>query len=119
MPEAENLTDFLHFGVIIGPSGCGKTSAVQELCNKFTKGVIYCKVDEPGRFVWELSKELNMKTLPTNFMDLMVGYISEKYTYFHVLPEDQLAGIKVVFNAVEKEASHYKRKYGQIPTLFY
>ena len=118
MPEAGNSTDFLCFRVVIGPSGCGKTSTVRELCNKFTKGVIYYEVDELSRFVWGLSKKLNMKTSPTNFMDLMLGYISKNYTHFHVLPEDQLAGIKVVFDAVEKEASRYKRKYGQIPTLF-
>lgn len=35
-----------------------------------------------------------------------------------MLLENQLAEVKVVFDAVEKEASHYKRKYGQIPTLF-
>lgn len=38
------------FGLIVGPTGTGKTILVTDLCNRFSKGVIYFQVCEPTVF---------------------------------------------------------------------
>lgn len=105
------------FVVVIGPSGCGKTTAIREVCNKFPKGVVYTEIMEPRTFVRKLSNALNMKVAPRNFLDVLLGYVSERYTQYHVLPESQPEGINTIAELLIKVAKRYKQYYGKIPIL--
>ena len=95
------------FGVIIGPSGSGKTTAVTALCNRFSEGVLYYEIDEPNSFVSGLSREIGLKIAPSTFLDLILGYVSQKYTHYYELPECQLSGIKMVLNILSETSKCY------------
>ena len=106
------------FGIIIGPSGSGKTTAVTALCNRFWEGVLYYEIDEPNSFVSDLSREIGMKIAPITFLDLILGYVSQKYTHYYELPECQLSGIKMVLNILNETAKRYIREKKKISVLF-
>ena len=65
-----------------------------------------------------LAKEIGMKILPTTILDLMLGYVSSHYTHYHVLPESQQSGIKMLMEVLEVAAARYRQKHNKIPVLF-
>jgi len=87
------------------------------VCNKFPEGIVYTEIEEPGTFVRELSRALNMKVVPRTFLDVLFGYVSERYTQYHSLPESQLEGIDTIAKLLKKVALWYKANYGKMPIL--
>ena len=41
----------------------------------------------PKHFIDGLSREVGMKTSPSTVLDLFLGYISQKYTHYYILPD--------------------------------
>ena len=111
----ESKDEFSRFGVIIGPSGCGKTYAIRHLCNKQAKGVLYYEIDV---FSKGLGQEIGMKLSATKTFDLLLGYVSQAYCHYHVLPEDKFAAFQRVIEVLEEAAIKYKKKYSRIPVIF-
>ena len=60
-----------------------------------------------------------MKTMPTNFWDLILGYISDRYIHYYKLKDDiQLCQLDTVFKALRLAAHQYTTRYGKVPVLF-
>lgn len=106
MESGNNKT---HFGVIIGPSGCGKTYAVQDICNKYLKGVLYHEVQVASNFVTSLSQEIGMKLGARTALDLFLGYTSQAYCHYYVLPKNRIDGIQKVLEVLSKAAMYYQK----------
>ena len=129
IPRPEVVTDIANlclpqdvavtrFGVVIGPSGSGKTSIITELCNKNPQGVLYYEVRQPNSFVNGLSREIGMKITPNTALDLLLGYISQRYAHYYELPESQLSGINVVIDVLDDVSTRYIWEHKKIPVLF-
>ena len=54
-----------------------------------------------------LSKEIGMKTTPSTILDLVLGYISERYVLYHQLPESKIDGIEMVFSVLNDVSTRY------------
>lgn len=106
MESGNNKT---RFGAIIGLSGCGKTYAVQDICNKYPKGVLYHEVQVASNFVTSLSQEIGMKLGARTALDLFLGYISQAYCHYYVLPKDRINGIQKVLEVLSKAAMYYQK----------
>ena len=114
----ESADGFTRFGVIIGPSGCGKTHAVRAVCNEAGNGVLYYEIGVADTFTRGLSQEIGMKLSPTGIFDLFLGYISQVYCHYHILPENQIAAIQRVFEVLQRSAGVYTKKYQHMPVVF-
>ena len=117
LPEPVNSSDFMRFGIVVSPSGCRKTYAIKQFCNEYPSGMLYHKVKGPSAFVSGLSEEIGMKTSPRTVLDLLLGYISQKYTHYYELPDDQIDGITMVLDVLWKGASRYAIEQQNIPVL--
>ena len=58
-----------------------------------------------------------MKTSPRTVLDLLLGYISQKYTHYYELPDEQIDGITMVLDVLWKGASRYAIEQQKIPVL--
>ena len=52
-------------------------------------------------FVNGLSREIGMKIKPNTALDLLLGYISQRYAHYYELPESQLDGINLVMDVLD------------------
>ena len=116
LPQSSD--EVTRFGLVIGPSGSGKSYAIKDFCNQFPEGMIYHEIVEPSSFVTSLSKELGMKTAPATVLDLLLGYISERYMHYYVLPESQLTSLDIVLNGLESVTMQFQQNKGKVPVLF-
>ena len=90
--------------------------------NEYPHGVLYYEIKLPEAFVDGLSRELGMKTSPCTVLDLALGYISQKYTHYYVLPDagpdDRLRGVGKILDVVGEAALRYKKEHKRVPVLF-
>lgn len=66
----------------------------------------------------DLSEEIGMKISPKAVVDLLLGHISKRCRHYHVLPNEQLPGLKMVLKILTCAAALYTKSYGKIPVLF-
>ena len=90
---------------------------MMKFCHEHPSGVLYFQTTSEKSFVEELAKETGMKTAPRTTLDLMLGYITERYTHYYILPEDQEKGLVNVLQVLEKEALRYKKEKNEVPVL--
>ena len=103
-------SNFTRFSIVVGPSGCGKTYALRKFCNDYPSGMIYYEIDDASSFVLGLSKKIGMKSQPHTILDLVLGYISEKYTHYHVLPDDPQVALTKVLEVLQTESLRYQKE---------
>ena len=89
-----------------------------KFCHKHPSGVLYFETTSAKSFVEELAKEIGMKKAPRTTLDLMLEYITERYTHYYILlPEDQEKGLVNVLQVLEKEALRYIKEKNEVPVL--
>lgn len=116
--ESKDKSDSMRFGVIDGPLGTGKRYAMRKVCNEFPEGMLYYEVVEPYTFVSGLGQEIGMKFVPTTVFDLILSYISPSYIHYHVLPQNQSAGLNKVMLVLGNAATMYTKEHGNFPVVF-
>ena len=110
LPEPCKETD-TRFSAIMGLSGSGKTYAMRSLCNLFPQGIVlYYEVKVPGSFVEGLSKEVIAKYQPRFGTRIL-------FSSLICVTRNQVNGIGLVLEVLEKAASRFKAEFGKIPVL--
>ena len=107
-----------HFGIVVGLTGTGKTSIARNLANKHPEGTIYLELREPSLFTKELAKEIEMKTEPSNFIDILLSYYSGTYTLYYSLPSNKPAALDKVMDTFTSVCKKFYTEYHYHPTLF-
>lgn len=115
--ERDNLRGRGLYGVVIGPSGTGKTLLTRQVCKQDPVGVLYHKIYNPGKAAKELAKAAGLIVSPKSLVDLLLGYVSERYCPYHTLPEDASQGIAYVLDTVAEQAIMFKKKHGYVPSF--
>ena len=80
--------------------------------------MLYYEIDVAETFSKGLGQEIGMKLSATKTFDLFLGYVSQAYCHYHVLPEDKFAAFQRVIEVLEEAAIKYKKKYSRIPVIF-
>ena len=85
------------------------------VCSEVTCGVLYHEIFEPKSAPRELAQAAGLALTPGNLMDLALGYISEKYLHYHIVPDNLSQGISYVLDKVAEQVVVFKQKYGHSP----
>lgn len=64
----------------------------------------YHEIIKPSSFINGLSEHVGMKVAPVTILDLMLSYVTEKYTHYYTLPESASSGLKMLLRSLEKAA---------------
>ena len=67
--------------------------------------MLYFKNVNADTFVVELCSTVGMKTSPATVFDLALGYISDRYTHYHTVSDDQVQAFGEVMSALRTSAS--------------
>ena len=54
---------------------------------------------------------------PHNVFDLAIGYVSESYKQYHVLPQELSVGVSYVLDTIADAAKRFKIQHGVTPVL--
>ena len=79
---------------------------------------MYHEIQVVSNFVTSLSQEIGMKLGARTALDLFLGYISQAYCHYYILPENRIDGIQNVLEVLSKAAIYYQSKHNRIPVLF-
>jgi len=65
-----------------------------------------------------LSQEIGMNITPNTALDLLLGYISQRYAHYYELPKSHRKGINMVMKVLNDVSTRYVMEHKQIPVLF-
>ena len=115
---SSKTNDVEMFGLIIGPSGAGKTCAVKKVCSQNPSGILYFEISEAENFHEKLAEEIGMQIKPgKTYLDLLFDRFTNRYPYYHRLPEKKNLALSYVLDTLEQRARLYAQKHKSKPCL--
>ena len=118
LQPSSNTNDVEMFGLIIGPSSVGKTCAVKKVCSQNPSGILYFEISEAENFHEKLAEEIGMQIKPGNtYLDLLFDRFTNRYPYYHRLPEEKNSALSYVLDKFEQRAILYTQKHKSKPCL--
>ena len=118
LQPSSNTNDVEMFGLIIGPSGSGKTCAVKKVCSQNPSGILYFEISEAENFHEKLAEEIGMQIKPgKTYLGLLFDRFTNRYPYYHRLPEKKNLALSYVLDTFEQRAILYAQKHKSKPCL--